>query len=436
VNQLKDKLRSGLGKIQADDNLKNNTMAYLSEKINEDERSSWSRSGFKLVLACISLMFLVLIGGLSYNLYFTPASYVDLDANPSIGITVNRFGRVVGSEAYNDDGYKVLEGVNIRFRTYIDAVDILLDRIILKEHLLEHEFISITVQVNDYTVEGHMLEGINQRVEESLLEHHLEAHTEVFSVSECVRINAHKHNLTPARYLAITELKGVEPSITFSCPREYRICCIRERARNRDGSCIENEGNGRDNTHRSEQCQRIDQSESYRDRFNCYCEDRPNCHCYSNGLGGGQCDGTGGNHGSGSGSNQGGGQGSGAGSDQCDGLGGNQSGGSGSGAGSGQGGGSGSGAGSGQCDCSGVNQGAGSGQCDGTGGNQGPGSGQCDGTGGNHGPGSGQCDGSGGNQGAGGGQGSNSGGNQGAGTGGGSGGNSGGNHGGGSGNRD
>jgi len=261
VNQLKSRLCSALDKVQATDDLKNNTVDYLMAYKEENAKTSKNLTSvrLKLALTCASLLLFMLVGGVSYHFYFTSTSYIDVDANPSIGLILNRFGRVINTQAYNEEGTIIINDVNIRFKRYDEALERLFDRIIAKEYLSE-EFVAVTVQTDNHRIERDMLVQIERAVIEALAGHEIVTQLEVFSVVEDIRVRAHRYNITPARYLAIKELKAVEPSITIQCCIGYSIGHIRERARRRAGDCENSEGESsrcndeyRDNRHNSDE---------------------------------------------------------------------------------------------------------------------------------------------------------------------------------------
>jgi len=224
---LENELRSALNKIHADDTLKIRTARYLETKTNRHNQEI-IRHRIRLAAVCSAFLLFILIGGFSYNLYFAPTAYVDVDVNPSIGLTLNRFNRVIDSNAYNDDGEVVLTEANIRFKTYGEAIKILLDVIISKGYLLEEGLVSVTVQADDGSTENDMLESLKQAVSVSLSEHHTNAQADIFPVTNDVRMDAREHHMTPAKYLAISELQTVDPTATFEACAEHSISEIRE----------------------------------------------------------------------------------------------------------------------------------------------------------------------------------------------------------------
>ena len=74
-------------------------------------RKTRSRAAKILLAAACAAFALLGVGG--YHVASTPTAFVDIDVNPSIGIELNRFDRVVSARAYNEDGAELLEGVDV-----------------------------------------------------------------------------------------------------------------------------------------------------------------------------------------------------------------------------------------------------------------------------------------------------------------------------------
>ena len=255
---MEHELRSAFDKIHADDALKTRTARYLNAEIKKHDHAG-ARPRFRLAAVCAVILLFVLAGGYSYNLFFTPTTYVDIDINPSIGLTLNRFERVVDVSAFNDDGAVILSEANIRFKKYDEAMRILLDLIISKGYLIEDGLVSVSVQAGGNS-ENDMLEWLNQVIAASLIEHHTNAETDVFIVTTEVRLTAYEHHLTPAKYLAICELQAVDPTATFESCSGHSIVEIRERTRSH-GSNHHNEENDSQNTDTEHEQPSVDENE-------------------------------------------------------------------------------------------------------------------------------------------------------------------------------
>lgn len=64
--------------------------------------------------AAASLIAVIGIGTGGYKLYYTPVSYLSIEINPSIQLSINIFDRVIGYEYFNNDGKLILDDVNIQ----------------------------------------------------------------------------------------------------------------------------------------------------------------------------------------------------------------------------------------------------------------------------------------------------------------------------------
>ena len=165
-------IKEAFADIHAEEELKNATKTYLSEKMKEmarqEEQSSaedskarrqkgsrerlrdsqelygrnkWMRR-LAPVLACF--LFLVVLSGGSYT-FFSSAAVISVDVNPSIELSINRFDRVIDVEGYNADGEELADSLSVRFMNYVDAVETLIDSDSFRQYLTEDADISIAV---------------------------------------------------------------------------------------------------------------------------------------------------------------------------------------------------------------------------------------------------------------------------------------------------
>lgn len=72
-----------------------------------------SRLMTKISAIAAAALFIMGIGYGAYS-YTVPYSYVDVDINPSIELTVNVYDRIITTEALNDDGKKLLDNKNLK----------------------------------------------------------------------------------------------------------------------------------------------------------------------------------------------------------------------------------------------------------------------------------------------------------------------------------
>lgn len=211
---MDDKIRSFFDKVRAEDALQSRTREALRRKAERPKPRALQK---RLMAACVSMMLLSACG-IAYGQYFMPMAYVDVDINPSIALTLNRFDRVIDAKAYSAEDDALLSSISLRYKTYDDALASLIDATIQSRQLTRDALISISVQTQRADLEAALLQGLSAATERSLSDHHQKAQMDVFPVTEDTRSHAHTHGVSPAKYMAISELLDVDASTTFeSC---------------------------------------------------------------------------------------------------------------------------------------------------------------------------------------------------------------------------
>jgi hypothetical protein len=200
------------------------------------------RSAFASV-ACALLLFL---GAVFYHGYFTATAFLDFDVNPFVELSVNRFGRVIKARAYNGDGEKILAELSLKHKSYRDATRLIVDAAVTGGYLRNEVLLSVTVQTSDAGMESQMLMGVEFGVALAVSGRHITLRTEVFPVSAGVRTEAHQQDISPAKYLAILELREVDPTATLESCRDHSIGEIRKLAQEHAGSRHGGNANGTD----------------------------------------------------------------------------------------------------------------------------------------------------------------------------------------------
>lgn len=226
---MKDKFLQAFDKVQAEEALKERTMDRLRERLNKKSVGKWHAPiRFAVAVACCLLF--VIVGGFSYNVYYAASAYVDMDVNPSIELVVNRFDRVIGSWAYNEEGSGILSGVNLDHMQYDEAVQVLLEQMIQQAYLQQNPEVSISVQADEER-EVRMVATLDAAIAAQLETYGTAARTEIFAVSEEVRAHAHEYNVTPAKHLAIEALMQVDPSASYESCADHSVGEIRQMVR-------------------------------------------------------------------------------------------------------------------------------------------------------------------------------------------------------------
>lgn len=221
---LKNKIHDAFDELKAEDDLKDSTLSYLRQYDQKKPRKPFLRP--KMALAFVCILMLISIGGVSYHAYFSPASYIDLDINPSIEITINKFGKVIDTYAYNDDGTELLNSIDIKYKSYDDALVLLIDAIEEEGYFTNSELLSLTIQTDKN--EDSLLGNIKSQLNTILDSKNANLEQEVFAVDADIRTHAHKSGVSPAKYLAILELMEVDASVTMEACQHHSISELRE----------------------------------------------------------------------------------------------------------------------------------------------------------------------------------------------------------------
>lgn len=213
--------------IRAEEALKQTTARYLQAEIKKRTQKAVRRLSARRV--AIAVASFVLLSSIALSaLYFTPKAYIDIDVNPSLFVTVNRFGRVIDASAFNDDGESILQEVKVQNKSYDETVQLLLQTMIAYGYMEQEDIVSVTLQTDDDQSEKTMLNDLESAVFTTLDNHHIDASTEIYAVSDDVLATAHGHNLSPARYLAITELQELGEEVSYAGCAEHSLSELRK----------------------------------------------------------------------------------------------------------------------------------------------------------------------------------------------------------------
>lgn len=245
---MKNDISRSFEKIKAEEELKEKTKEAVLKRLNERPRQK--RGVYRFSAALAAAAFLLFFGVGSYQLYFSESSYIDLDVNPSIELSVNRFERVIKASAYNQDGKEVLSGLNLKHKSYKDAVSILLKKIKKNGYLKKNGMISVTVQ-GKRAVKSAEIKELQTEINQCVSGHEKEHKIEVYAVSKAVKRKSHHWNVSPAKYLAIKELQRVDQTATVETCRDHSISEIKDYTKKCEDEHGENGQQGHEQGHHS-----------------------------------------------------------------------------------------------------------------------------------------------------------------------------------------
>ena len=158
------------------------------------------------IAACVAVI--CALFGLN-TLNATPTAFVDIDVNPSIELQINRYNKVVGAEAYNDDGRSVLDRVSLDGLDYRQALDALTAEDALGSYLDSDAYVQFSVVSDDKGQE----ESLTLASEECLAS--LPGAGACAAVSPEVHAQAQANGMGCGRYAMALELTELDPETTL-----------------------------------------------------------------------------------------------------------------------------------------------------------------------------------------------------------------------------
>lgn len=195
-------LQKSMSEIRATDELKKNTLQQLKDL---QEKRSGTRSRFIIRYALAAVCLFLLLGTGGYSAYRKPVSYISIDVNPSIELGINRFGKVVSAEAYNEDGQNVLQHVSLTNISYMQAIDKLLaDE--NDHHFLKDDSLLVFTVISDrsHSIIEELRTNEFARTYETLM----------YTSDVACMEEAHSHEMSFGIYRAYLELSQYDQSVT------------------------------------------------------------------------------------------------------------------------------------------------------------------------------------------------------------------------------
>lgn len=202
---MSNRIKETFDQIHAERELVDGTREYLARKTSRySGRRVLPYRRLVPVMACLSFVLVCLA---AYGLYFVPTSMISIDVNPSLELGINRFGKVVSIEPYNDDGERLVKDLSIRFMDYRTALKQILDNEDVSELLSGDEVLSVVVVVDDEKDSEKIISDVT-----TCISGYKNAHC--YSADNGDAMEAHEMGVSCGKYKAFLELQALDPDVT------------------------------------------------------------------------------------------------------------------------------------------------------------------------------------------------------------------------------
>lgn len=233
ANPIQDAFES----IQADDSLKASTKEFLHEYRQRHHRPV--SSYIKCMSVAVLTVLVLLIGVVAYHTVSnTPVSYISIDVNPSIELTLNRWDKVITAKAYNDDGSEILSTLSVKGMSYTDAIDVIIDSDAMQPYLKNDNTLTFTAASDNEEQEEKLLLGISNCA--GCRNNNGESYKADTSLVE----TAHENGLSLGKYCAYLELSKYDANVTPEDCRDMTMAQIRNRIRECQSGADESDSPG------------------------------------------------------------------------------------------------------------------------------------------------------------------------------------------------
>lgn len=208
MKRLTNEIKNAFDSIKASDELKASTQHYLAGERQKRQRVQHRFMLGKALPAFVLLLCLLGVGG--YHTVQTPVSYISMDINPSLELSLNRFDRVVKATAYNDDGQLLLDAVSVNGCTYIQAINTLVHSKEMQLYLTKENQLTFTVAAANTVREQQLISGIEAAEPNSPYNRTCRGmNTDMDKVHQ-----AHQHGLSFGKYATYLELQEYDANVT------------------------------------------------------------------------------------------------------------------------------------------------------------------------------------------------------------------------------
>lgn len=236
-----NRIRDAFDLIHAEDSLKDRTYAAVLEKTEgkkmnlQPERKKNFRRGFRpaAVMAAAAAVVLMITGMISWTV---PVAAVSFDVNPSVEMKINVFGRVTSVRGFGEDGEKLAENADVKYKKYTEAVSCLVETETVRTCMKNGDLPQITVAAENTERESEIKEELSscEGIEQKNI---------YCAGGNGLADDAHEAGMSLGKYRAYLEAKEKDPDLTAEEAEKMTMKELHQRA-GREGQGSQKGANG------------------------------------------------------------------------------------------------------------------------------------------------------------------------------------------------
>lgn len=205
--------------IRATEQMKVHTYAYLLQETKQPKKRSHRSVSLRPAFAlCAMLVLCFSFGFGSWYLLKAPVSYISIDVNPSVEITLNRLNRVTKATGQNADGRQLLKQLRLNGKNYIDAIETLLQSKQMQPYLTSDADLTVTVA-------SPKADALRSDLENSPIATYYHGMCKEADMETAT--HAHQHGMSFGKYQIYLQLKAYGCTITQEQCQEMPMCQLR-----------------------------------------------------------------------------------------------------------------------------------------------------------------------------------------------------------------
>lgn len=215
---MADRIYDAFDRIKASEKNKVSTRQMIKKEA-EKRRGPAPFAG-RVLAVCVSLFVVLGLGGL-YGVSIYPTSYVSIDVNPSIELSLNCWNRVISATAYNSEGVRILDAVSVKGMQFENALETIVGNEAMVQYLNSGADVTVTIAAGSQSRQMQISESVNNCG--SHHGYHISGYiANMETVSE-----AHHNGMSIGKYDAYVKLYGYDDTVTVEDCRDMSVSEIR-----------------------------------------------------------------------------------------------------------------------------------------------------------------------------------------------------------------